>query len=166
LSKAYAVAKELLRKGSNNLLSAKVIKEYFSNLYGKINKRDKYGVVELLTPSNQQELGMQFREAADAFNIIDDSHTNVILVPYGEGQRLIGEWNTQTNETAALRKTLRKLQRYTVSLTKAQFTDLSGRGSLDEIFPGVFALICEIEYSDEIGLLVKESPSDSKSYIA
>jgi len=32
--------------------------------------------------------------------------------------------------------------------------------------PGIFALTCAIEYSDEIGLLVDELPTDPRSYIS
>jgi CRISPR-associated endonuclease/helicase Cas3 len=83
-------------------------------------------------------------------------------LPYGEGRRLI----TELKSLGPSRWLLRKLQRYSVNIYDNQFRALQDRGSVEEVSPGIFALTCAIEYSDEIGLLVDELPTDPRSYIS
>jgi len=109
-----------------------------------------------------QDFGIQFRSAAEAFNMIDDATQKTILVPYGEGEKLIGELKAKGPE----RGILRKLQRYSVAIYNDQFYNLLNRGSIEEVIPGLFALTCKIEYDNVIGLLVEEIPNDPQSFIA
>jgi CRISPR-associated endonuclease/helicase Cas3 len=39
------------------------------------------------------------------------------------------------------------------------------RGSLEEIYPGVFALNSNVEYSSETGLLIDEMPHDPEQFM-
>jgi CRISPR-associated endonuclease/helicase Cas3 len=42
---------------------------------------------------------------------------------------------------------------------------MQNRGSLEEIIPGVFALICAVEYDKQVGLLIDEMPDDPEDFI-
>lgn len=133
---------------------------YFSELYWKVNSLDEKGIMKMLSP-DLQDCGIQFRSAAEAFQIIDDAMQKTILVPYGEGEKFIAELKANGPE----RWLLRKLQRYSVNIYNDQFCALLNRGSIEEVSPGLFALTCKIEYNDVVGLLIDEMPNDPTSFI-
>jgi CRISPR-associated endonuclease/helicase Cas3 len=160
LRKASETATRMLEAGLDDPIDHSVFAPYFSELYWMANSLDGKGIIELLTP-DIAECGIQFRSAAEAFRIIDDSMQGTILVPYGEGEKLIGELKALGPE----RWLLRKLQRYSVNIYANQFADLRNRGSIEEVSPGIFVLICDIEYDATVGLLVEEMPRDPATYI-
>jgi CRISPR-associated endonuclease/helicase Cas3 len=136
-------------------------KTFFEFFYGKVNSLDRENIIELLVP-DRTNLGIQFKEASEKFNIIDDENQETIIVPYLNGKKYIDLIkNSEIPEFAILRK----LQRYMVNVRSDKFSALKNRDSLDEILPGVFALKCEIEYSHSIGLLIDEMPNDLKNFI-
>jgi CRISPR-associated endonuclease/helicase Cas3 len=165
----------ILRKGSETTfrmlpdldkpLDRQVFARYFSELYWKCNSLDDKGIMALLKP-DPPHLGIQFRSAAEAFQIIDDKNQRTIMVRYGEGEELIA-WlkNAIKSGKGFETKLLRKLQRYTVSIYANQFFALQNRGSLEEIIPGVFALNNAIEYDERIGLGIDEMPNDPVDFI-
>lgn len=160
LRKASETATRMLEDGLADPIDHSVFKPYFSELYWKANSLDSKGIIKLLTP-DAAECGIQFRSAAEAFQLIDDSMQRTILVPYGEGEKLIGELKGLGPE----RWLLRKLQRYSVNIYTNQFVDLRDRGSIEEVSPGIFVLTCSIEYDAAIGLLVDEMASDPAAFI-
>lgn len=160
LRKASETATLMLEGGLDDPIDHSVFAPYFSELYWKANSLDGKGIIELLTPDTD-ECGIQFRSAAEAFRMIDDSMQGTILVPYGEGEKFIGELRALGPE----RWLLRKLQRYSVNIYANQFADLRDRGSIEEVSPGIFVLTCGIEYDATIGLLVDEMPTDPAAYI-
>jgi CRISPR-associated endonuclease/helicase Cas3 len=160
LRKASETATRMLEGGLADPIDHSVFAPYFSELYWKANSLDGKGILKLLTP-DIEECGIQFRSAAEAFQIIDDKMQRTILVPYGEGEKLIGELKVLGPE----RWLLRKLQRYSVNIYTNQFVDLRDRGSIEEVSPGIFVLTCSIEYDATVGLLVDEMPKDPAWYI-
>jgi CRISPR-associated endonuclease Cas3-HD len=161
LRKAADTAAAMLTAGLEDPIDSEAFAPYFSELYWKANSLDAKGIMGLLKP-DMPDCGIQFRSAAEAFRIIDDKNQKAILVPYREGEKLIAELKAKGPE----RWLLRKLQRYSVNVYENQFRELQGRGSLEEVSPGIFALTCAIEYSDDIGLLVDEMPTDPRSYMS
>ncbi|MDP2815537.1 MAG: CRISPR-associated helicase/endonuclease Cas3, partial [Rectinemataceae bacterium] len=161
LRKACETAVRMMEKGLDDPIAHSVFGPYFSELFWKANSLDTHGIMNLLTP-DRSECGIQFREAAAAFKMIDDSMQRTILVPYGEGEILI----RLLKKTGPERWLLRKLQRYSVNIYTNQFNVLRDRGSLEEITPGIFALTCKIEYDDDIGLLIDEMPNDPVAFMA
>ena len=159
LRKASETATRMLEGGLADPIDHSVFTPYFSELYWKANSLDGKGIIKLLTPDTA-ECGIQFRSAADAFRIIEDNMQG-ILVPYGEGEELIGELKALGPE----RWLLRKLQRYSVNIYMNQFNELRDRGSLEEVSPGIFVLTCGIEYDAIVGLLVDEMPRDPAAYM-
>lgn len=161
LRKASETTARLLDSGLGDPTDHAAFNLYFSELYWKVNSLDEKKIMEILSP-DMQDFGIQFRSAAEAFNMIDDATQKTILVPYGEGEKLIGELKAKGPE----RGILRKLQRYSVAIYNDQFYNLLNRGSIEEVIPGLFALTCKIEYDNVIGLLVEEIPNDPQSFIA
>ena len=161
LRKAAETASLLLEEGLADPIDHAAFGLYFSELYWKSNSLDSKDILKLLRPDGP-DCGIQFRSAAEAFRIIDDRLQRTVLVPYGEGEKFINQLKAVGPE----RWLLRKLQRYAVSVYVNQFTMMQDRGSLEEVAPGVFALICTVEYDDKVGLLVDEMPTDPTSYMA
>ena len=161
LRKAGETALSILEAGLADPISHDVFRGYFSDLYWKANSLDGKGIVNMLTP-DRSECGIQFRSAAEAFRIIDDSMQHAILVPYGEGEKLLAELRSLGPE----RWLLRKLQRYSVNVYTGQFAALRDRGSIEELSPGLFALVCKIEYDDVIGLRIDNAQRDPEAYIS
>jgi CRISPR-associated endonuclease/helicase Cas3 len=150
LRKATETAVRLLSKGLADPIDQSVFPPYFSELYWKANTLDKKEIVKQLSPGD--DLGIRFRSAADDFKLIDDTMQRNILVPYGEGANWIDTLKRQGPE----RWLLRKLQRYMVNIYTPDFDALLHRGSIAEISPGIYALLCPIEYDQKTGLKVDD----------
>jgi CRISPR-associated endonuclease/helicase Cas3 len=161
LRKAAETATRLLDEGLADPLSNGAFSSYFEELYWKADSLDAKEIIKLLTPDNS-DCGIQFRSAAEAFMMIDDSLQRTILIPYKDGGRLI----SLLEKVGPERWLLRILQRYTVNVYLNQFKDLLARGSIKEVSPGIFALICSVEYDEGIGLLVDELSTDPTAYMA
>lgn len=153
--------------GLDKPLDQRVFALYFSELYWKLNSLDTKGIMGLLKP-DPPHLGIQFRSAAEAFQIIDDKNQRTILVRYGKGEELIASLKYAGRSGKGFEtKLLRKLQRYTISIYVDQFFALQNRGSLEEIVPetGIFALNNAVEYDKQVGLLIDEMPNDPADFI-
>lgn len=137
--------------------------KYFAELYWKANSLDKEDILSLLDPYHNdfKECSLYFRTAAKRFRIIDGSMMKTILVRYGEGDRLIDLLKSNGPD----RWLLRKLQRYTVNVYNYDFNQLLLRGAVEEIYPQVFALSSKLDYSEDTGLIVDETPFDPEQFI-
>ncbi|MDR2951855.1 MAG: CRISPR-associated helicase Cas3' [Treponema sp.] len=161
LRKASEIAERMISKGINNLIDRRIFPPYFSELYWKVNSLDTKEIMKLLK-IDSSDLGIQFRTAAGNFKIINDANQCSIIVPYGEGKKWI---ELLKNSKIPTGKVLRKLQRYTINIYRDQFSCLQGRGSLEEIISGLFALNNTVEYNDQIGLLIDGMPNDPVDFI-
>lgn len=141
-------------------LDHSIYERYFSELYWKANSLDAYGISSLLKPT-RSDLGIFFKQAADRFKIIDDTNQRTILVRYGKGNELIDVLKYRGPD----RSLLRQLQRYAVNVYIEQFYMLLGRGSIDEVQPGIYAMTSEIEYDRQLGLMVDDIQFDAKDLI-
>jgi CRISPR-associated endonuclease/helicase Cas3 len=164
LRKAAGIARTLWSGGLENPIAAGVFRSYFSKLYWQANTLNKRNIISLLKP-DPPHWGIQFREAAGLFRIIDDKDQRSILVPYKDGEQLI---KLLEKNRVPERNLLRKLQRYTINIYSNQFSELQRRGSLKEVLPdlGIFALNNTVEYKEETGLLITEMPNDPEDFIA
>jgi CRISPR-associated endonuclease/helicase Cas3 len=161
LRKASDTSKKLLANKLTDPIDQSVFHTYFSELYWKANSLDGKGIMDLLKPDGA-DCGIQFRTAADAFKLIDDRMQRTIVVPYGEGKELIGMLKGLGPE----RWLLRKLQRFAVNIYVNQFNELFNRGSIEEMSPGIFALKCEVEYDQRMGLLIDEIAKDPELFMS
>ncbi|WP_010260000.1 CRISPR-associated helicase/endonuclease Cas3 [Treponema primitia] len=162
LRKASETAQRMCKEGLNNPLDPSVFLPYFSELFWKSNSLDARGIMKYLVSSRFE---FQFKSAAEQFKIIDDKNQMSVLVPYGEGGKFIDLLKNIKNGSSFENILLRKLQRYSVNVYNYQYTVLQGRGSLEKIVPGVFALTTTIEYDPTIGLLIDEMPNNPEDFI-
>ena len=121
---------------------------------------DTKGIIDLLNP-DLQDCGIYFRTAAEKFKIIDDSLQKTIIVQYGESHRMIDLLKNNGPD----RSLMRKLQRYTVNIYNEDFYHMLQRGSIEEVYPKIYALTSSIEYSEDVGLMVEETIFDPEKLI-
>jgi CRISPR-associated endonuclease/helicase Cas3 len=162
LRKAAETTTRLLSQGLPDPIDQCVFPCFFSELYWKANNLDRKRILDLLKPEESESgIAIQFRTAADAFNLIDDSMQRSVLIPFGEGKELI----QHLKEQGPVRNLIRKLQRYTVNVYENDFNELLNRGSLEEVSIGFFALLCEVEYDSNTGLKVNDNFFNPEPYI-
>ncbi|QDR82299.1 CRISPR-associated helicase Cas3' [Sporomusa termitida] len=160
LRKAADTTRSILATTCQDPLHHSLFEQYFSELYWKANSLDVKEIVKLLTPS-PQDCGVYFRTAAERFKLIDDSRQKTILVRYDEGNTWIDLLRFQGPD----RTLLRKLQRYTVNISKETFNDMLRRGVISEIQPGIFALTSEMDYSQAVGLVLGDDAYEAEILI-
>ena len=166
LRKATEITSMLMQEKAVDFLDSKIYGKYFTTLYWKASSLDTKHIMDMLKPDNLETLEIRFRTASETFKLIDDSNTESILIPYKEGKELIERLTMIgiDGETSA-RGLFRKLQRYSVTVYKNQFQALLRQGSLIEVYPKVYALQCDVEYKESVGLLIDELPNDPAAYM-
>ena len=158
LRKAEATLQDIISDIRPNLFDSSSFERFFSELYWKANSLDSEKIMELLS----KNLNISFKTASNRFKIIDDSIQKTILVRYGdESEQLIEDLRYSEHN----RTLMRKLQRYAVNIYNKEFEDLLGKGLIEEIKEGVYALSSGLNYSDEIGLILDEVLYEPEKYI-
>lgn len=128
-------------------LSHELFETYFRQYFGQ-ESPDKHGIMPLLLTDARQG-GVQFRSAAQRFQIISDVGQS-ILVPYG----LDGfKWLDLLHKQGPERYLMRKLQRYSVNVYENEFRKLKDIGAIEELYPGIWGLKITNGYDDHLGLL-------------
>ena len=144
----------------------------FSDVYMRKNKMDYYvkklnkSLFELLSMGfghgkNKYALRQAFATAGKAFEVID-SETLSVIVPYGEGRKIIAElYGSKSQFDYEYKKSLvNEAKSYTVSLFKYQFDRLYNSKAIYEIVnSGIYAL--EKKYYDDT-LGVYENGGDAE----
>ena len=147
LRRAEQTTISLLSGSTSDPMARKLFTRYFEHFYGKADSLDKHGINDLLT-KDARELKIQFRTAAEKFQLIDDVESQAILVWYGESQSMIGKLRKNGPE----RWLMRKLQRYSVNLPRRVVTKLVESGEIQEVRPGIFAQAVSTLYDEQLGV--------------
>ncbi|CCQ74032.1 CRISPR-associated endonuclease Cas3'' [Magnetospira sp. QH-2] len=132
-----------------NCFTPQAFRDYFEALYwAKGDTLDKYGMGRLLNLGGAKlQPHLAFRTAAQAFQMIEDGQ-QAVIVPFDEcAERLIDE----LRRVGPSRDLLRKLQRYTVPLTRWDFDALSKLG-VTETLDGLPVLTDQSLYHPDLGL--------------
>ena len=163
LRKAADTTRGLVMGINEDPLAYNMFMKYFTELYWKANSLDEEEISVLLNPERNDliECSIYFRTAARKFRIIDDTLQKTIFVRHGAGEQLIDLLKTKGPD----RWLLRKLQRYTVNVYNNQFNELSRRGAIEEVHPQIFALSSKLDYAEDTGLIVDETPYDPEHFI-
>lgn len=161
LRRAAETTISLLTGHDGNPLARDMFRRYFERFYVRAPSLDAKGIVELLSPDGlgDEALKVQFRTAAQRFQLIDESGYRSVIVCYGDSPALIGRLQKDGPE----RWLMRKLQRYTVSLPEYQFQKLLSRGDVREVYPDMFAQTSQALYHPELGVLVDEESNPDPS---
>lgn len=164
---AAASAAEVLAGNLSDPLSPDSVESYFRTHYWKhADSMDEKHILDCwpdlsrraahLPPeeaARETLLGFRFRTCADAFQLIDDSYTEAVIVPYGEVGKKLRQEVRETSDPARLRYLSRKLQRYTIAIPRPQHRRMKEAGILlaahNEHF---FFLNSDLHYSEDFGL--------------
>ena len=161
LRRAADTTVTLLTGYDGNPLARDMFRRYFEQFYVCAPSLDAKGIDALLKPDGQGDdaLKVQFRTAAQRFQLIDEAGYRSVIVRYGDSAVLIGRLEKDGPE----RWLMRKLQRFAVSLPEYQFKKLLSRGDVREVYPDMFAQTSDALYHPELGMLVDEETNPAPS---
>lgn len=135
LRQGEEVTWEMLKAG---LLSEHLTQKMFERYFELINSRgdrDKHQILKCLEPVSNEDvpLGIQFREAAKNFRLIDDSGEGIVVpfMPKPDEAPPIDYWLSVLEHDPSQKWPYRKLQRYTVTLPEKIVAECLGRGVIE-----------------------------------
>lgn len=138
-------------RGSEELETHGIFREYFHNLYGVANSRAEDMLQSIA--KDAQTLMFPFRSIADRFRLIDED-TVPIVIDYGEGREII----EQIRKRGVDRDTMRRAQRFIVSPFRPVVERLDREGRIEAIADGLYAVTEKIgRYDTSTGLDVWNS---------
>lgn len=130
-------------------LGLAVMRRYFELLYD-VQELDKKQIMPRLNQMTR-ELYFPFREIAGDFRFIEDDTIGIIVPTEPEAEELV----RGLRHTEFPRKTLRKLQQYSVALRSKEFAALDSAGSI-EMVRGEFPVLCNLAaYRDDVGICIE-----------
>ena len=91
---------------------------------------------------------IHFRTAGNKFKLIDDQAQHAVFVRYGDSQR----WLDDLRRIGPKRQQMRKLQRYTVNLSKRDFERAKFDGLVEEVWKGFWLWIGRYDRSHGLDL--------------
>ena len=161
ISQGKGLVKEILHTldDPNTLLDQSTMHTYFDRYYNNISQKTlRYPlksangtIYDLLAANNlgvgaREERGesvdlffpQAFKTAGKEFSVID-SNTQSVLVPYGDGEKLIALFD-KVQEKKKIYKNLQKAQRYCVNLFENEVAKLKKKNTVYETKSGVLAL--------------------------
>lgn len=146
LRQAAEIGRQLLLQGEEDPFAPRLFEQFFRLLYWTQGDRlDKENILELL--SNDPELRISFRTAAEKFRLIDEKTYSPVLVSYQGGKDILGRLREQGPE----RQLLRRAQRYIVNLPRHVHERLIQEGAIEEVHPGIYVQGYDNLYDNDLG---------------
>ncbi len=131
-------------------LGLEAVREFFQHLF-EIENLDRPGILEILL-HDPRALHFNFRQAAEAFRMID-SHMYDVIVPFNDEAASLINILRHTSHPAAL---LRSLQPYVTQLPENEFRVLKNGGAIESRDDRFHVLINGDLYDQNLGLLVED----------
>ena len=154
LRKAAQATKSVLASGIPPTLPPEVFKKYFQIYFADINPQ-KADEIQALLAVDKKSLGCAFRSAAAAFKLIDDDAQRAVYVRYGESEKWLG----LLANIGPTREFLRKLQRYSVSISVRDFDRMLANGDVVPTYRGSYFSISSAAIYGQYGLIVPPDKS-------
>jgi CRISPR-associated endonuclease/helicase Cas3 len=139
LLKKENTTRELLALADFNSEHPKAFSRYFELFYSRVN--DTGGRFKELLHKDSPHV--HFRTAGSEFRLIDDQAQQPVFVRFGNS----GRWLDELRPIGPKLHTLRKLQRYTVNISKKDFEKAKTDGLLEEIWRGYWLWIGRYDLS-------------------
>ncbi|HGG59607.1 MAG TPA: CRISPR-associated helicase Cas3' [Gammaproteobacteria bacterium] len=137
MRRAAAKAVSVLSGHAGQPLGRDRFSQFFRLFYADTDL-DKRHIVKLLTPND--ELGLQFRTAARRFRLIEETGESVLARYHAsEGDDRIERLLSRLRRDGPSRWLMRKLQRYSVTVSEYHFRQLREDSQIEEIWPGIWA---------------------------
>lgn len=123
-----------------------------TSIYELLSK-NRQGIYHYASHGKQfpYQLAFAYRQAGEAFCVIDHVSKDII-VPYGEGKRMISDLLSHKQEPDVIKKLLREAQNYTVSLYDYQIKQLNNQAYFDPDL-GV-RYLAESNYDENLGVVL------------
>jgi CRISPR-associated endonuclease/helicase Cas3 len=152
-----AVCKSLLSDRPENPLDRAMFERYFKRLYYDCDL-DAKGIRKLLTAD--RELAVNFRTAAELFQLIDDRDSALVIVRYEPRHADIESLLKTLASQGPARWLMRKLQRLTVSIPQRDANRMLAQGSLTiTVVPGLYLQVDTVGlYDPTLGLQTDDVP--------
>ena len=123
--------------------SPEAMNKYFYQLHSRIDNFDKANIKDLLYKPE-----MQFEEASNKFNLIDDSTISVV-VNWKCGMDFVYRIKTE----GISYNLMRNMSQYSVNIRKRDFDILNKAGAIEEILEGIYAIQSPEFYDNKVGLI-------------
>ncbi|MCI6161022.1 MAG: CRISPR-associated helicase Cas3' [Prevotella sp.] len=124
-------------------LSPEAMKEYFNQLYSRVETFDKADIKYYL--GNPKE--PMFATAADVFKLIDGAAKSVI-VNWEDSM----EWVEKLKKKGPIYSIMKKLSQYTVNIYDQDFKKLQQGGLIEEPIEGIYVITDNAQYDAKVGL--------------
>lgn len=154
-------------KAEQDPLDITLFSEYFTKLYYDSAPLDPKEIISELT-SDVGSLAVNFKTAAQKFQLIDDAEQATIFVRYcgpnkneGTFDRLVGS----LERVGPTRDGMRKLQRYAVNVYQYDVRKWIASGDVKEMEPGIYVQFSSTLYDYNFGVNVDGAPGDPADYI-
>ena len=152
-------------------LALERIGRYFGRLYADAHSLDAKGICEALKlqiDKIDQALAVRFRDASDAFRLIDEKDSATVFVRWHSERcrhhisKLISELET----VGPKRELMRKLQRYGVTIYQHDLKRLLAAGDVKEVGPGLYVQAdSDVFYDPVLGARLDGAPGDPAAYV-
>lgn len=157
IQSAASLAREYLQEDRiEKIFLPETFEAYFTQRFFQLGEQelDKKQIRQRLSGN----LDFSFRTAAQEFRMIEDGWQLPLIVPFGEALVLVDtllDWDA--------RSLFRKLQRYTINISKTMMWQLIDEGHARELpeYPGTYLLDNQGLYSDRFGFV---PPDDIEAY--
>ena len=151
-----------------------LFERYFKRLYHDASSVDEKGICDMLRlqiDPKAMALSVKFKDAADAFRLIDDKESATVLARYQsvKAKYDINHLIELLERIGPNRDLMRKLQRYGVTIYQHQLRRLIDAGDIREIpvCPGLYVQIEGWEgfYDPVMGARLDSAPGDPAAYV-
>lgn len=143
LKTAVSVTEMMLREGLDDPLAPESFLEYFRQLHRNIPLDQKKILDDLKTP-----LEWRFKTVAHKFKMIENENRVTVFVRYGDSPKYLAKLEQGVRE----RWLFRKLQRYTVDISRFHLPALIEGGGIHDLGDGVYVQAADALYHQAFGL--------------
>lgn len=160
LRQAESTCRTVWHDVDDDPLDLRLFPRYFSRLYADGNL-DKHAVCDMLRVG--KEADVRFRDAADAFRLIDNEEASTVVVRYPVGDSgEIDQWVAVLERDGPQRWLMRKLQRYGVTIYQHDIARLLLQGDIRELrgCPGLYVQVSDVFYDATTGVRLDGAPGD------
>lgn len=151
-------------------LALERIQRYFGRLYADAQSLDAKGICDALklqVDKVDQALAVRFRDASDAFKLIDESGATVFVRWRSERCRESVDDLIRMLERRPERWLMRKLQRYGVTIYQHDLKRLLAAGDVKEVGPGLYVQAdSDVFYDPVLGARLDGAPGDPAAFFA
>jgi CRISPR-associated endonuclease/helicase Cas3 len=154
-------------------LALERISRYFRRLYGDTGSLDRAGICDALRlqiDTIDQALAVRFRDAAEAFKLIDEKDAATVIVRW-RSPRCRDDVNMLIHlleRDGPQRWLMRKLQRYGVTIYQHDLKRLLACGDVQELagVPGLYVQTeSDVFYDPVLGVRVDGAPGDPAAFV-